>query len=146
MERKLIIEEYISSSEVCHIIDDIEKCQKSGKLASDASIREDIAKRIILAEKEQIRYALIFDYDLEYGQPSIIELIDRDTLIDAYIADGKHEDVDTIEGMCQYLIDEPYKVCRWIKNIGADIFDDYRRFKDPTEYDRRAKEEAIWDK
>lgn len=145
MERKLITEEYISSADVCRIMDDIEKCHKSGELTANVSIREDIAKRIILAEKEQIRYALIFEYGLEYGTPSIIELVDRDTLIAAYIADGKHEAVDTIEGMCQYLIDEPYKVCRWMEGVGLDIFDDYRRFQDPVSYDRRAKEEAIWD-
>lgn len=144
MERKLITEEYISSSEVCRIMDDIEKSHKSGELRCNPSVREDIAKRIILAEKEQIRYALIFDYGLEYGTPSIIDLVDREILISAYIADGKHEAVDTIKGLSQYLIDEPHKVCRWMESVGADIFDDYRRFKDPTEYDRRAREEAIW--
>ena len=145
MERKLITDEYISPSGICSIIDDIEKSHKSGELRCNPSVRKDIAKRIILAEKEQIRYALIFDYGLEHGQPEIIDLVDRDILISAYIADGKHEPVDTVEGMSQYLIDEPYKICRWMESVGADIFDDYRRFKDPASYDRRAKEEAIWD-
>lgn len=145
MERKLITEEYISSSEVCHIIDDIEKCQKSGELRCNPSVREDIAKRIILAEKEQIRYALIFDYGLEYGLPEIIDLVDREILISAYIADGKHEPVDTVEGLNLSLIDEPHKVCQWMESVSADILDDYKRFKDPVDYDRKAKEEAIWD-
>ena len=103
---------YITQSEILSIMDDIEKYHKTGELAApESEIRKSIAERIIRMEKEEIRLALIYEYNLNVPEddfPSVLGLFDRDSI------------------MCQHLINEPYKVCRWAEDVGIRIFDDFR--------------------
>lgn len=135
---------YITSQGVCKICDDIEKYTKSGEIVKNAKIRTEIAERIVLAEKEQIRYDLILHYGMQYGTPCICDIADRDALVEAYIAAGYHDGYDTAEFIAQKLLEDK-RIANWVESIGADIFDNERYLADPVAFERQARAEAVYD-
>lgn len=125
MERISIMEEYISCRDMNSIMCDIETYHRAIK--TDESLRRSLAEKIILTEKEKIRMNAVIHYKLYKGVPEILELVDRDALVDAYIADGHYENYDSVDEMCEDLYDEAYKVCKWLESFCLTLFEDKDR-------------------
>lgn len=138
-----ILDSYISSGEVCQICDKIEKHPDQFKF--DADIRNVVANSLVLMEKEQIRYALIFDYELQHSFPAVLELTEREQLIDSYISAGKHDGYDTLSDLADKLIEEPLRVVKWVESVVNDLFDDERHFGDPFAFENDMIVEAAYE-
>lgn len=125
MQRVSIMEEYISCRDMNSIMCDIEYYHNDIK--KNESLRRSLAEKIILTEKEKIRMHAVVHCKLYKGVPEILELIDRDVIVDAYVAAGRYENYDSVDEMCEDLYNEAYKVCKWLESFCLTLFEDKDR-------------------
>jgi hypothetical protein len=149
-----ITESYITSADIKKFYDTVKDYMESGKLEKDPFLQKSIAHTIVMIEKETIRYQLIFDYGLEHGVPSVLDLVDREYLIDAFLT-SNDSDCDPEE----YLLNpnsifdlfsaKPDDDGLWLlDHISAnlDIIEEYeKQFADPVAYERQRREDAVYD-
>lgn len=141
-----ITDSYISSEDARKLLDDVKKIYVNGKIVCDTHLIYDLAERLEPIEKEVIRYDLIFDYGFEHGIPEIIDILDRDTLIDAYVESDRGLNVyASADDIYEYLTTEPKDYIDEIKDFIERISDGEKHFADPIAYEHQMKEDALWD-
>lgn len=140
---------YISAADVKKLRSDVQGYLKSGKLEKDIGLQQSIADQVILAEKETLRYEFIFHYGLEYGIPSVLDLVDREYLIDSYLAKegdpefyiSSSEDVFNL-----FSIDDGAEdFLDYLNSLIYNISDAEKHFNNPAAYRREQEAEAVWD-
>lgn len=144
-----ISKSYISSTDVKKLRSDVQHYMKSGKLKRNADLQKSIADQVILAEKEVLRYELIFHYGLEYGIPSVLDLVDREYLIDSFLAKEGDPDfyiTSSEDVFDMFSVDDGARdFLDYIDSLIYNISDAEEHFDDPAAYKRRQKAEAEWD-
>ena len=144
-----ISKSYISAADVKKLHSDVKGYLKSGKLKKDIGLQKSIADQVILAEKETLRYELIFHYGLEYGVPSVLDLVDREYLLDSFLAkEGNPEFyISSAEDVFDmFSVDEGAEdFLDYLDSLIYNISDAEEHFDDPAAYKRRQEAEAEWD-
>lgn len=150
-----ITESYIKSADIRKFYDALKDYMKSGKLAKDSFLQKIVANTIVMIEKETIRYELIFHYGFEHGIPEILDIVDREYLIDAFLASNDSDcdpeehllDPDSVFNIYSAAGDGDDGILLLDSiSVDLDIIEEYeRRFADPIAYKRKAAADAIYD-